>query len=165
MRNSMNNPFTHIDDRGNARMVDVSEKAVTMRTARAIARVKLKPETIELLLKKALPKGDVLTVAKVAGIMAAKKTSELIPMCHPLNISQVDIEFRVLKEQGLIEIESSVKVEAKTGVEMEALVAASVSALTIYDMCKAVEREIVITDIMLLEKSGGRSGTFKRKSE
>ncbi len=155
--------LTHIDEKGNARMVDVSEKDTTHREARAMARIRLKPETMELLLRNALPKGDVLTVAKIAGIMAAKKTSELIPLCHPLNISQADIAFRVLKESSTIEIECSVKVEAKTGVEMEALTGASVAALTIYDMCKAVDKEMVITDIMLLEKRGGRSGEFKRQ--
>jgi cyclic pyranopterin phosphate synthase len=154
--------FTHIDQKGDARMVDVSMKPVSLREAKAMARVRMKEETIDLLIKKALPKGDVLTVAKVAGIMAAKKTYALIPMCHPLNINQVEIDFRVLKDEGLIEIESTVKVEAKTGVEMEALVSASVAALTIYDMCKAVDKEMVITDIMLLEKRGGRSGEFKR---
>lgn len=154
--------LTHIDEKGNARMVDVSSKDITLREARAMARIRLRPETIELLLKKAIPKGDVLTVAKIAGIMAAKKTHELIPMCHPLNISHIDIEFRVLNETSTIEIESLVKVEAKTGVEMEALVSAAVAALTIYDMCKAVDKEMIITDIMLLEKRGGRSGEFKR---
>ncbi len=154
--------FTHIDQKGEARMVDVSMKPATLREARAMARVRMRQETIDLLIKKALPKGDVLTVAKVAGIMAAKKTYELIPMCHPLNINQVEIDFRVLKDEGLIEIESTVKVEAKTGVEMEALTASAIAALTIYDMCKAVDKEMVITDIMLLEKRGGRSGEFKR---
>ncbi|MFN3739074.1 MAG: cyclic pyranopterin monophosphate synthase MoaC [Thermodesulfovibrionales bacterium] len=155
--------FTHIDEKGNARMVDVSSKDITHREARAVARVRLRQETIELLLKKAIPKGDVLTVAKIAGIMAAKKTHELIPMCHPLNISQVDIEFRILQEASTIEIESLVKVEAKTGVEMEALTSVTVAALTIYDMCKAVDKEITISDVMLLEKKGGRSGEFKRE--
>lgn len=154
--------LTHIDEKGDARMVDVSGKDITHREARAIARIRFRPETIELLLKKAIPKGDVLTVAKIAGIMAAKKTHELIPMCHPLNISHVEIEFRILKESSSIEVESLVKVEAKTGVEMEALTASAVAALTIYDMCKAVDKEMIITDIMLLEKRGGRSGEFKR---
>ncbi|MCX7792949.1 MAG: cyclic pyranopterin monophosphate synthase MoaC [Thermodesulfovibrionales bacterium] len=154
--------LTHVDDKGNARMGDVSGKEVTLREARATARIKLSSETIALLLDKAIPKGDVLTVAKIAGIMAAKKTHELIPMCHPLNISHVDIEFNILKESSEIEIESIVKVEARTGVEMEALCAAATAALTIYDMCKAVDREMVITDIMLIEKKGGRSGEYKR---
>lgn len=154
--------FSHLDEKGNARMVDVSEKSATQREARAMARIRLKRETIDLLLEKALPKGDVLTVAKIAGIMAAKKTSELIPLCHPLNITHADIAFRVLPEESLIEIESSVKVVGITGVEMEALVAASVAALTIYDMCKAVDKGMVITDIMLLEKKGGRSGDYKK---
>lgn len=154
--------LTHIDEKGQARMVDISEKEVTFREARAMARIRLKPETIELLLQKAIPKGDVLTVAKIAGIMAAKKTQELIPLCHQLNLSQVDIEFRILNNISTIEIESLVKVEAKTGVEMEALVAVTIAALTIYDMCKAVDKEMVISDIMLLEKKGGRSGEYKR---
>lgn len=161
--------FSHLDEKGNARMVDVSEKSATQREARAMARIRLKRETIDLLLEKALPKGDVLTVAKIAGIMAAKRTSELIPLCHPLNITHADITFRVLptvtsppSEESLIEIESSVKVVGITGVEMEALVAVSVAALTIYDMCKAVDKGMVITDIMLLEKKGGRSGDYKK---
>ncbi len=154
--------LSHLDQEGNLRMVDITEKPVTHREARAMARVRMKPQTMELLLKKALPKGDVLTVAKIAGITGAKRTSDLIPLCHPINISHIEIEFEILNERNEIVIHSHVKVDAKTGVEMEALTAVTLSALTIYDMCKAVDKEMVITDIMLLEKSGGRSGRFVR---
>lgn len=153
---------SHIDQEGRLKMVDITEKPITHREARAMARVRMKPETLELLLKKALPKGDVLTVAKIAGIAGAKRTSDLIPLCHPLNITDVEIDFEILKEKSEIIIRSLVKVDAQTGVEMEALTAVTLSALTIYDMCKAVDKEIIITDIMLIEKSGGKSGRFVR---
>ncbi len=156
--------LSHLDQEGNLRMVDITEKSMTHREARAMARVRMKRETMDLLLKKALPKGDVFTVAKIAGITGAKKTSDLIPLCHPINLSDIEIEFEVLNDTDEIIIRSLVKVDAKTGVEMEALTAVTLSALTIYDMCKAVDKEIVITDIMLLEKSGGRSGRFVRSN-
>ncbi len=123
----------------------------------------MKIETIKLIKDRKLPKGDVFAVAKVAGIMAAKKTSEIIPMCHPLNITLVDINFDLDEKENKVNIESHVKVTGQTGVEMEALTAVSVAALTIYDMCKAVDKEMIISDIMLIEKKGGRSGHFKRK--
>jgi cyclic pyranopterin monophosphate synthase len=154
--------FTHFDREGKARMVDVSDKPATEREAVARGLVSMKKSTLELIKKSKVSKGDVLGVARVAGIMAAKETSGLIPMCHPLNIASVEIDFDIDLKNSKIYIESRVKVTGSTGVEMEALTAVSVAALTIYDMCKAVDREMIISDIMLLEKRGGKSGTFKR---
>jgi cyclic pyranopterin monophosphate synthase len=148
--------LSHVDDTGEARMVDVSGKQPTVRVARVGARVWMAPETLRLLKEQALPKGDVLTVAKVAGIMAAKRTSELIPLCHPISLTQVDLTFTVVEDQARIDIECVTRTDDRTGVEMEALVGASVAATTIYDMCKAVDRGMVIGDIRLLEKSGGK---------
>lgn len=142
-------------------MVDVGHKDITERIAIAHANVTMKPETFKLITDKKVAKGDVLEVARVAGIMAAKKTSELIPMCHPLNINSVKIDY-TNNNQDSIEITSEVKVTAKTGVEMEALTAVSVCALTIYDMCKSADRSIQISDIYLLKKSGGKSGLYAR---
>jgi len=150
--------FSHMDSSGEARMVDVGGKADTRRLARAGARVNMAPETLRLLVEQALPKGDVLAVARVAGIMAAKETARLIPMCHPLNLTHVAVDFSIDKEESSIIIEASTSLSGKTGVEMEALTAASVAALTIYDMCKAVDSGMVIGDIRVLEKSGGKSG-------
>jgi len=144
-------------------MVDVSEKQSTKRTAVAKGSVSMRPETLKLIQDKKVPKGDVLCVARIAGIMGAKKVSELIPLCHPLNITSVDIAFDIDNKKNTIAIEATVKVTGQTGVEMEALTAVSVAALTIYDMCKAVDKDMVISDIMLIEKQGGRSGVFKRK--
>ncbi len=159
----MNTPkLTHIDEKGASRMVDVSSKEVTERVAVAHARVAMKPETFKLIMDKKIAKGDVLGVARVAGIMAAKKTSELIPMCHPLNINSIKIDYTD-NTQDSIEITSEVKVFAKTGVEMEALTAVSVCALTIYDMCKSADRSMNISDIYLLKKSGGKSGIFMKR--
>ncbi len=155
--------FTHLDEKGRAKMVDVSEKQITKREAIARGSIYMKPETLKLIKDKKIPKGDVFSVAKVAGIMAAKKTSDIIPMCHPLNITSVGINFELKEMENKIEIESCVKVLGQTGVEMEALTAVSVAALTIYDMCKAVDKEMTISDIILIEKKGGRSGHFKRK--
>ncbi len=143
-------------------MVDVSGKDITLRKAKAQAVVKLKPQIIELIKKKKALKGDVLEQAKIAGIMAAKKTSNLIPLCHPLSISNIKISFTLLSEK--IKITSYVTARERTGVEMEALIAATLAALTIYDMCKMYDRTIEITDIFLLEKTGGKSGTFRRKN-
>jgi cyclic pyranopterin monophosphate synthase len=154
--------FTHFDKDGKARMVDVSGKPATEREAVARGFVSMKKSTLELIKDSKVSKGDVLGVARVAGIMAAKKTSELIPMCHPLNIASVKIDFDIDVKDSKIYIESRAKVTGNTGVEMEALTAVSVAALTIYDMCKAVDREMIISDIMLLEKRGGKSGVFKR---
>lgn len=144
-------------------MVDVAEKAVTIREAVAAGTVSMRPETLRLLIAGQIPKGDVLAVARVAGIMAAKKTSELIPLCHPLPIAAVNVECIPHIDQGTIAIEARVKVTAKTGVEMEALTAVSVTALTIYDMCKAVDKDMVISNIRLLKKTGGKSGTYMRR--
>jgi len=154
------NRLTHIDETGAARMVDVSAKDVTSRVARAGGRVFMKPETLQAILDNTAKKGDVLAVARVAGIMAAKRTHELIPLCHPLMISKVTVDFTPDEEENCIVIEAMVKVEGKTGVEMEALTAVSVAALTIYDMVKAMDRGMRITDVRLLEKAGGKSGHF-----
>ncbi|MCX8031805.1 MAG: cyclic pyranopterin monophosphate synthase MoaC [Thermoleophilia bacterium] len=148
--------LSHVDQEGQARMVDVGEKAVTRREARAGARVWMAPETLRLLREQALPKGDVLAVAKVAGIMAAKRTWDLVPLCHPLPLSFVDIHFTVVEEDSRVDIECVTRTEARTGVEMEALTGATVAAITIYDMCKAVDRGMIIGDIRLLEKTGGK---------
>ncbi len=153
--------LTHIDENGTSRMVDVSKKEVSERMAVAHARVTMKPETFKLIMGGKVTKGDVLGVARVAGIMAAKKTSELVPMCHPLNINSVKIDY-TNNNQDSIEITSKVKVSAKTGVEMEALTAVSICALTIYDMCKSVDRSMLISDVYLVKKSGGKSGTFNK---
>ena len=150
--------LTHLDASGHAHMVDVSEKAVTTRVARAEARVSMLPETLEMITAGKHKKGDVLAVARIAGIQAAKKTSELIPLCHSLNLTSVKLEITADTAASEIVIQSMCKLDAKTGVEMEALTAASVAALTIYDMCKAVDKGMVINNIQLLEKSGGRSG-------
>ncbi len=153
--------LTHFDKEGRAKMVDVSGKKVTKREAVVSADVVVNPKTLRMIKEGRMAKGDVLSVAKVAGIMAAKRTSELIPMCHPLKISNIEITFN-LKGKNRIQIKSKVKCLGRTGVEMEALTAAAVSALTIYDMCKAVDREMVISDVKLLMKTGGKSGTFRR---
>lgn len=149
--------LTHLDQSGAAAMVDVSAKPNTNRLARAGALVQTTPQVIELIAQALLKKGDVLATARIAGIMAAKKTSELIPLCHPLLLSKVSVDFQLLPEQGQIQIESCCLLSGSTGVEMEALTAVSVAALTIYDMCKAVDKAMVISDIRLLEKNGGKS--------
>ncbi len=153
--------LTHLDASGNAHMVDVSEKDVTSRSATAKALVRMRPETLTLILEGKAKKGDVLATARIAGIMAAKKTHELIPLCHPLMISKVSVDFTPDEATASIAVEATVKVEGKTGVEMEALTACSVACLTLYDMCKAVDRAMTITDLRLVEKSGGKSGHFK----
>ena len=155
--------LSHLDEQGRARMVDVSEKEITSRIAIARGTIRMQPRTLALILAAKIAKGDVFSVARVAGILAAKKTSELIPMCHPLNITAVKIELRPQKKPARVDIEASVRVSGKTGVEMEAMMAVSVAGLTIYDMCKAVDREMTIGEIRLVEKSGGKSGTFVRK--
>lgn len=154
--------LTHLDEKGEARMVDVTAKPVTSRAATARAVVRMKPATLAAILKGGIPKGDVFATARIAGIMAAKRTHELIPLCHPLPIGSIAVNFIPREKQSLIEIESTVKVEGKTGVEMEALTAASIAALTIYDMCKAIDREMTIESISLVEKTGGKSGHFRR---
>jgi cyclic pyranopterin monophosphate synthase len=153
--------LTHFDESGASRMVDVAGKDVTLRTARASGRIKLEPSTLALVMDRRLAKGDVLEVARLAGIMAAKRTGELIPLCHPLGLDSVEIALLPV-EPDEIQIEAIVKVNGRTGVEMEALTAVSVAALTVYDMCKSVDRGMVIARIQLEEKTGGRRGTFRR---
>ena len=152
--------LTHFDERGNARMVDVGDKAVTERVATAKASVVMQPATLALIRDKKAAKGDVLAVAQLAGIMAAKKTSDLIPLCHPLALSSVQVTLSLDEARNAVDIEATCKLKGKTGVEMEALTAASVAALTVYDMCKAVDRGMAIEQVKLLHKSGGKSGTF-----
>jgi len=154
--------LSHFDREGQARMVDVSAKRVTKRVAVACGRVLMKAQTLERILNKEIEKGDVLGVARVAGIMAVKRTGEMIPMCHPLTIDSVEIQFQPDTRRSEVRIEARVKSAGKTGVEMEALMATAVAALTIYDMCKAVDRGMTISDIKLLKKSGGKSGTYIR---
>ena len=146
-------------------MVDVGAKAVTEREAVARGEVAMRPETLRLIASGGMPKGDVLAVAKLAGIMAAKRTAELIPLCHPLGLTHVDVTLAPDPKHARVTIESRVRVSAKTGVEMEALTAVAVAGLTLYDMCKAVDREMTIGAIRLVEKRGGKSGTFKRRGE
>lgn len=155
--------LSHIDEQGKASMVDVSDKAMTCREARAFARISMQPDTLAQIKANSLKKGDVLAVARIAGIQAAKKCSDLIPLCHPLALTKIAIEFEINEASHNIEIESLCKLTGQTGVEMEALTAASVAALTIYDMCKAVDMEMVIEQICLLEKSGGRRGHYLRQ--
>jgi cyclic pyranopterin monophosphate synthase len=155
--------LSHLDAEGKARMVDVTAKDVTERIATARGAISMRAETLELIVEKKVEKGDVFSVARVAGIMAAKKTSELIPMCHPLNLTSISIDLTPEKNPPRVEIEATVRVSGKTGVEMEAMTAAAVAGLTIYDMCKAVDREMTLGGIRLVKKSGGKSGTFARK--
>lgn len=157
--------FTHLDDQGRVRMVDVTDKSATVRTAVAGAEVRMRPDTFELIRDQKVKKGNVLETARIAGIMAAKRTSDLIPMCHPLNITHVQIDFQPDENAHRIGIRACVRAVDQTGVEMEALTAASVAALTIYDMCKSNDREMTITGIQLIEKSGGKSGTYKRNAD
>ncbi len=154
--------LTHIDDKGNVRMVDVTDKPVTDRRAVAYGEVKAAPETIRKISADEMGKGDVLTTAKIAGISAAKRTGNLIPMCHPIPLTHVEIDLTLNEDEGRIGILAAAVASSKTGVEMEALTAVSVAALTIYDMCKAVDRTMEIASILLVEKQGGKSGTFKR---
>ena len=154
--------LSHLDKEGKAKMVDISAKPLTNREAAARGSVYMEPGTIKRIVDKKVTKGDVFSIARIAGIMAAKKTSELIPMCHPLDITAIDIQFNLNLKKRKIDIESRVSIVGRTGVEMEALTAVSIAALAIYDMCKAVDKEMVISEIMLMEKRGGKSGTFKR---
>ena len=157
--------LSHFDQEGRARMVDVSLKPPTQRIAVASGRVAMKAETLRRIMDKEIEKGDVLGVARVAGIMAAKRTGEVIPLCHPLNIDSVEIFFQLDVGRSEVRIETRVKSTGKTGVEMEALMATAASALTIYDMCKAIDRGMKVFEIMLLKKSGGKSGTYIRQAE
>jgi cyclic pyranopterin phosphate synthase len=153
--------LSHFDDRGASRMVDVSGKAVTLRTARASALVRMEPATLSLIGDRRLAKGDVFEVARLAGILAAKRTGDLIPLCHPLGLDSVELSLRPADDHT-VRIEATVKVHGRTGVEMEALTAVSVAALTVYDMCKAVDRGMMIDGVRVEEKSGGRSGHYRR---
>lgn len=155
--------FTHINEEGRAKMVDVSEKNDSVREAVAFASISMKRETLERIKAGSISKGDVLAVAQVGGIMGAKNTSQIIPMCHPIMISGCDISFELNYKESKIDITATAKTVGKTGIEMEALTAVSTAALTIYDMCKAVDREMIISNIMLLKKSGGKSGIFERE--
>ena len=155
--------LTHINSNGEAQMVDVSEKNITSREAKAGAKVLMKPETLDLIVSGSHKKGDVLSVARVAGIQAAKKCSELIPLCHPLMLTKVSVELTPNTKDSTIEIVAVAKLNGKTGVEMEALTAASIAALTVYDMCKAVDRFMTIGNVQLLEKKGGKSGHWVLK--
>ena len=155
--------FTHIDDQGRVRMVDVTDKKPTVRVAVAEGWVSMKPETFRLIRDQKVKKGNVLETARIAGIMAAKKTSELIPMCHPLSLTHVQVDFEPDETNHQIRIEASVRTIDQTGVEMEALTAVAVAALTVYDMCKSYDREMTVSSIQLLEKSGGKSGHFVRE--
>ena len=152
--------LTHFDKMGRAKMVDVTEKAETEREAVVRGSISMKPQTLKTILCGEIAKGDVFAVARVAGILAAKKTSEIIPMCHPLNLTHVEINFHPREEESRIDIEAKVKIKAQTGVEMEGFVAVAVAGLTIYHMCKAIDRGMVVSDIRLIKKSGGKSGTY-----
>jgi len=155
--------LTHLDETGAAAMVDVSEKDVTTRVARAGGYIEMLPKTLAMILEGSAKKGDVIATARIAGIMAAKRTHELIPLCHPLLISKVAVDFQPDKATNRIYVEAMVKISGKTGVEMEALTAVSVACLTLYDMCKAVDRGMTISAIRVLEKDGGKSGHYKAK--
>jgi len=160
-KGKMDNLLTHFDEKGNARMVDVGGKQETLRIAIAQGHVTARPETLRLIAEQRMKKGDVLEVARLAGIMAAKRTGELIPLCHPIALTSIRLELAIVDEK--IEIEAEVQTVGRTGVEMEALTAVSVAALTVYDMCKSVDREMVITDIILVKKTGGKSGDFNAR--
>jgi cyclic pyranopterin phosphate synthase len=162
-KNPSSHVMSHLDSRGNAVMVDVSEKMETKREATASAAVRMTPDTLRLIMDRKVTKGDVFSAARIAGIMAAKKTPFLIPLCHPLNISSVAIDFEIDEQNSSVRIFSTVRTVGKTGVEMEALTAVALASLTIYDMCKAIDKGITITDIYLLKKTGGKSGSYRKK--
>ncbi len=157
--------LTHLDQQGHASMVDVTDKAVTSREATALAQVRMQPQTLQLILAGGHKKGDVLAVARIAGIQAAKRTHELIPLCHPLLLSAIKVELEPDVANSLVQIRATCRLSGQTGVEMEALTAASVAALTLYDMCKAVDRGMVIEQVRLLEKKGGKSGHWQAGDE
>ncbi len=156
--------ISHLDEKGKARMVDVTRKASTVRTAVARGTVLMHPETVDMIESEGIAKGNVLGVAKIAGIMAAKRTSDLIPMCHPLELTGIDMQFTINRDRGEIAIEAKVSTVGRTGVEMEAMTAVSVAALTIYDMCKSADKWMILSDIKLMTKQGGKSGTLVRES-
>ena len=155
--------LTHFDEHGRSRMVDVTEKPVTAREALARGAVEMKPETLHRIMDRDIAKGDVFEVARLAGIMAAKRTSQLIPLCHPIPITSIEISFLPVKEKNMVEIEALVKTVDRTGIEMEAMTAVCVAALTVYDMCKAIDRGMTIHKVELVQKSGGKSGLFVKK--
>ena len=159
----MNEDFTHFDETGRAKMVDVGEKSITQRTAKAAGRVIINKRTFELISTGGMKKGDVLTVAQVAGIMGAKHTPDIIPMCHSIQIEGVKLKLWLDEKRSSVEISAEISCEGKTGVEMEALTAVSIAALTVYDMCKAIQRDIVISDIRLVSKTGGLHGDYHRE--
>jgi len=152
--------FTHLDSEGNARMVDVSDKDASERTATAKGSVLMRPETMAMIVEGGVKKGDVLSVARLAGIMGAKRTPDLVPLCHPLALTSITVDLACDAERNAVDITATCKLKGQTGVEMEALTAVAVAALTVYDMCKAVDRAMRITDIRLVHKAGGKSGTF-----
>jgi cyclic pyranopterin monophosphate synthase len=156
--------LSHIDDKGRVRMVDVTEKQPTRRTAIAQATVRMRAETLQRILAGSVSKGNVFETARIAGVMAAKKTADLIPMCHPLNLTHVQVDFTPDESNHTVHIEATARIVDQTGVEMEALTAVSVAALTLYDMCKAIDKGMTISDICLLKKTGGKSGTFLREN-
>ena len=153
--------LTHFDKKGRAKMVDVSNKSETLREAVVRGSIFMNPKTFKKIMSGEIAKGDVLSVAKVAGIMGAKKTSEIIPMCHPLTLSHVEVNFHPFEKESRIDIEAKVKIKAQTGVEMEGFLAVATAGLTIYDMCKAIDRGMVLSNIHLVKKTGGKSGTYK----
>lgn len=157
--------LTHFDDQGAARMVDVSGKEATSREATAEGRVFMRPETLRLIIDRKITKGDVFGVARIAGIMAAKKTSELIPLCHSLNLSSIELSFVPDETNSSVLIKATVRTTGRTGVEMEALTAVAAAGLAVYDMCKAVDRAMFLSDIRLMRKTGGKSGTFERRED
>jgi len=159
------NDLTHFDESGRSRMVDVSAKEPTLREAVATATVTMQPETFERIMDGRIQKGDVLAVAQVAGIMAAKKTASIIPMCHPLNLTSVDMQFFPRPGRSQIEVQATARIIDRTGVEMEALVAVTAACLTVYDMCKAIDRSMSISEVRLLKKSGGKSGTYSHAKQ
>ena len=159
----MASKLTHVDEGGRLRMVDVGAKAETRRQARVRGEIRMKPETVQLIREHKVAKGNVLEAARLAGILATKRTGELIPLCHPLNLTAVEVDFEVGEDR--IQVETQARIAARTGVEMEALTAAAVALLTIYDMCKAVDRGMVISEVRLMEKRGGKSGTYVREDE
>ena len=156
----MKKKLSHINSKGKAEMVDVSEKEISTRTAEAYAEVKVSKEVFNAIKNNSVKKGDVLSIAKFAGIQAAKKTSELIPLCHNIFISKIDVELKLNSQKKTVEIKSFAKTTAQTGIEMEALTAVSVAALTVYDMCKAIDKSMIISEIKLLSKTGGKSGSY-----
>lgn len=156
--------LTHLDQKGNAHMVDVSDKQITTRSATAQAIVEMQPSTLEKVIEGGLPKGDVIATARIAGIQASKKTADLIPLCHPLMLSKVSVDINVISDTQL-EVLCTCRLDGKTGVEMEALTGASIAALTLYDMCKAVDKGIVVKEVGLLKKTGGKSGDWSSKNE